>query len=493
MQNQIVNRIATSILEIAPTNLFSQLKIKKLLHTTYVNILTKACEKHPSLDESTNAMLANNTFEIDGKYLLSYIHSDGTGTRPEGAHWDPIVSKLKAAWKPDKTIVHPAGASSSPQAASGAGASGSASGASSSKSSKSSKSKPPKTKPSKKAKGKTPQGGSGPIEKVSAEDEALLDRAIAEKKQGITHNRKDVLDFLSDEPICLIPKDEDGNPLYPLPPRSHTQSWRPINGILSGLKKGSVEQTILAHAWMYSHYEKPKQFDIFKEFIPEDATDKDGNPYDEAGGPFLADRRSYCPHPDNLGEHTEVVVYGEMQSSKSPETAAQAHTCAFFEGLLPCIFVRARGGAEVGSVDMKGAVEAYNADFKEAIGEILPHYGFSPEIDYDKWAARRDKLAVRCTSPNPPPTSRSSLQTFTLYLPFPNVIRFSLNPKLTSKQQTLSFNTLGELDGGNQGQQASHLSHLAVPRPPAHLSAFPSRSSSPARMWISSRSFTPRR
>ena len=116
---------------------------------------------------------------------------------------------------------------------------------------------------------------------------------------------------------------------------------------------------------------------------------------------------------DNPGEHTEVVLYGETQKTKSSETAAQAHTYLFVEGLLPCIFVRLRGGKEVGSVDMKGAVEDYNADFKKAIGDILPHYGFSPDLDRKEWAKRRDELAVRCTSPysHVPPLPQPSTLT----------------------------------------------------------------------------------
>jgi len=419
-QNQSQSRVhnlATSILEQPnPSKVFSRYELESTLHATYTAIFAEESKKHPTFDKSILAILADQAFDIYGELLMKHIMSAGTSPPPEGAHWHPIVSKLKALWKPDKTIAHPAGASSSSQTASGAsgagasdagasGASGSfgASGAASSASSS-------KLKAPKKAKqDETPQGGGGPIEKVSSDDDwfhdydsddtdtlgGIWDDAISEDEQEITHNRKNVLDYLSDEELWKIPKDKDGNPLYPPPPRSHTQSWRRINSILSGITKGSFEELILAHVWMHLHYVKQKQSDIFEESIPKDAKDKDGNPYDEAGGPFLSDRRGYRSHPDNPEEHAEILMYGLMQISKSPETAAQAHTCLFVEGLLPCIFVRVRGGAEVGSVDMKGAVEDYNAVLKKAIGDILPHYGYSPDSDKKKWAQKRDELAVR--------------------------------------------------------------------------------------------------
>tara|TARA_B110000858_G_scaffold196561_1_gene255663 strand:- start:826 stop:4731 length:3906 start_codon:yes stop_codon:yes gene_type:complete len=454
MQNEIVDQITTSIFKkLLPKGDFSKTDVQTLLYTTYTDIFNKELDKNPSFHESIIAILANKDFEMAGKHLLLYTDSDGTITPPEGAHWDPIVSKLKALWGSDKKTVHAAVASSS---TSSPGASMSSPGASSAASCGASSAAKPKRKDKAPSKGKgrveaKPSKGKCYIETLSSEDEDLVDQAIAENesnRNNRNHNVKNVSDYLSDEPIWKLPKDVNGNPLFPEPPESHTQAWRKLDGTLSGFKKGSKEQTILAHAWMYLHYVVPKQYGVFKERIP--ATSENGEPLepaDEVGGPYLVDRKTYFPHPDDPTQHTEVIIYGEMQMSKSPETAAQAHTCLFLQGILPCIFVRVRGGAEVGSADMKGAVEAYNDDVKTAVGKILPHYGF--EKNSTEWAKERDELAVRQKKPS----ALTTIESPTAHIPPHTVSRFSLVPRLTSRGQTLSFNSLGELEGGNQGQQ----------------------------------------
>ena len=94
MQNQIFDSLATSILEVAPTNLFSRIELENLLRTAHSRTLVEESKKHPSIDKSLVAMLANRDFDGNGKILVNYIIIGRKGIRPEGVHWDPIVFKL---------------------------------------------------------------------------------------------------------------------------------------------------------------------------------------------------------------------------------------------------------------------------------------------------------------------------------------------------------------------------------------------------------------
>ena len=68
-------------------------------------------------------------------------------------------------------------------------------------------------------------------------------------------------------------------------------------------------------------------------------------------------RETHRAAPADPLKHTEVIVDGEMQKAKSPETADQAWTYTFIEGVASIIYVRVRGGGEVGSRDMKSAID----------------------------------------------------------------------------------------------------------------------------------------
>ena len=183
---------------------------------------------------------------------------------------------------------------------------------------------------------------------------------------------RDVEQFRSAEPVWALPKASDGTPLYPQPPPSHTQSHRRLNGVLSGMRKGSQEQTIAAHVYMHMHYGVHKQSTIFSETIPAEGGE-------HAGGPFPVARETHRAAPADPLKHTEVIVDGEMQKAKSPETADQAWTYTFIEGVASIIYVRVRGGGEVGSRDMKSAIDGdagINGEVKRALAAVLPHYGY---------------------------------------------------------------------------------------------------------------------
>ena len=183
---------------------------------------------------------------------------------------------------------------------------------------------------------------------------------------------RDVEQFRSAEPVWALPKASDGTPLYPQPPLSHTQSHRRLNGVLSGMRKGSQEQTIAAHVYMHMHYGVHKQSTIFSETIPAEGGE-------HAGGPFPVARETHRAAPADPLKHTEVIVDGEMQKAKSPETADQAWTYTFIEGVACIIYVRVRGGGEVGSRDMKSAIDGdagINGEVKRALAAVLPHYGY---------------------------------------------------------------------------------------------------------------------
>ena len=132
-----------------------------------------------------------------------------------------------------------------------------------------------------------------------------------------------------------------------------------------------MHRTIDTMCCMYMHYGVHKQSTIFSETIPAEGGE-------HAGGPFPVAREAHRPAPADPLKHTEVIVDGEMQKAKSPETADQAWTFTFIEGVAAIIYVRVRGGGEVGSRDMKSAIDSdagLNGEVKRALVAVLPHYG----------------------------------------------------------------------------------------------------------------------
>jgi hypothetical protein len=175
----------------------------------------------------------------------------------------------------------------------------------------------------------------------------------------------EVSEYTTDEPLYLVAKRFGTNaPLWngPPPDAELTRLHRPMCTILSGLHKEHDKQLvqIISRVFVLMLTVVPKHDPkMWRKKIP--------NGY--GGGPFFTASRTFVEKPNEVGAHSCVIVDGPCQTSKSPEAAAEAYSQFHLEGLLPIIFIRNRGGREVGSTDMKNAVVEMGEYVKK---KILP-------------------------------------------------------------------------------------------------------------------------
>jgi hypothetical protein len=179
------------------------------------------------------------------------------------------------------------------------------------------------------------------------------------------------------------------------PAKELNQLHRPMICNMSYWKGDELRTCIMARIFMIIATEIPKQKAVFG---------SDQIPQEHGGGPWYAAARS-CFEPTRLVvgsevRHTEVVVKGLTQLSKTPETICQAFFCFFAEGVLPFIMVRNRGGANVGKDDMYDAVLQMNLDISVIFDEITKSALYSHHPEFDRIKDTDFHLTPRCTSGN---------------------------------------------------------------------------------------------
>ena len=159
------------------------------------------------------------------------------------------------------------------------------------------------------------------------------------------------------------------------PSKDLNQLHRPMIGNMSYFEGDGLKMAIMARILMTLMTVEPKQKKVFG---PAQI------PKEHGGGPFYAAARACVKpadvRPDAKLRHKEVIIKGLTQLSKTPETICQAFVCFFAEGVLPSIMVRNRGGANVGTADMRDAVLEMNADIKRIFNEIAHLYSHRQEF-----------------------------------------------------------------------------------------------------------------
>jgi len=178
---------------------------------------------------------------------------------------------------------------------------------------------------------------------------------------------------------------------FPEPDAKLNQLHRPMIANMSYFEADGLKTAVMARILMTLMTKEPKQQAVFGSHqIPEQ----------HGGGPFFAAARA-CVQPavvlpSSTLRHKEVIIKGLTQLSKTPETICQAFVCFFAEGVLPNIMVRNRGGANVGTADMRDAVLEMNKDITRIYEDIQHLYRHHPEWKGVK--ATDFHLTPRCTS-----------------------------------------------------------------------------------------------
>ena len=179
------------------------------------------------------------------------------------------------------------------------------------------------------------------------------------------------------------------------PSKELNQLHRPMICNMSYWKGDELRTCIMARIIMILSTKLPKQEGVFgREQIPTE----------HGGGPWLAAARA-CFEPTRLVvggdlKHTEVVIKGLTQLTKTPETICQAFLCFFAQGVLPIIMVRNRGGANVGTTDMCDGVHEMNRVISGIFENISSLY--SDHCEFAGIKKTDFHLKPRCTSGKAP-------------------------------------------------------------------------------------------
>ena len=144
-----------------------------------------------------------------------------------------------------------------------------------------------------------------------------------------------------------------GDTLFSGAPAGHKFSHLRIDHTLSGFSAGSEEEKAIKLIYRQLMYtskrgpckEIPASHNGLAEFYR---------------GPFFSGREHDHEPPATTGAHSEVLVYGATQLSKTPEACSTAWLAFFCDGSLPIIGVRNKGGANQGSADMKKGINSFN-------------------------------------------------------------------------------------------------------------------------------------
>jgi len=98
--------------------------------------------------------------------------------------------------------------------------------------------------------------------------------------------------------------------------------------------------------------------------------------------------------PTRAASHSEVLIFGSTQLSKTPEAAASAWCAFFIDGCLPIMCVRNKGGANTGSSDMASGVEKLNKRVQELFVHEVRHQNIKlPETDSSKFRLQPRKTS----------------------------------------------------------------------------------------------------
>ena len=179
-----------------------------------------------------------------------------------------------------------------------------------------------------------------------------------------------------------------GDTLFSGAPVGHKFSHLRIDHTLSGFSAGSEEEKALQLIYwqlMYTSKQLP-----CKE-IPADFS---GGAAPRMRGPFFSGREHDHEPPATTGAHSEVLVFGVTQLSKTPEACSTAFLAFFYDGCLPIIGVRNKGGANQGSADMKKGMHSFNKIVEQIFRCGVRRGNIQlPESDYVKF-----QLHPRCAS-----------------------------------------------------------------------------------------------
>ena len=177
---------------------------------------------------------------------------------------------------------------------------------------------------------------------------------------------------LSDVPTFKA-RGQLGAEVYEHAPVSHHFSHLRVDHTLSGFRRSSAEETAVRLIYRHLMYES-KPDPPCKE-IPTSAAQPGTR------GPFFTVREHNHKPPADPSAHTEVLIYGSTQLSKTPEACVTAWCAYFVDGCLPIIGVRNKGGANSGSTDMRDG--------------IMKEGGLNERIEnMFKWEVRQRNLAL---------------------------------------------------------------------------------------------------
>ena len=146
-------------------------------------------------------------------------------------------------------------------------------------------------------------------------------------------------------------------PVCPGKPASDKFSQLHIDHHLSGFACGSEEEKairFLYHDFMYTSKPVP-----CKE-IPDPPDHPDPPTIKGLGGPFYKAREFDLAPPAEPKAHTEVLIFGSTQLSKTPEACITCWAAFFIDGCQPVLCVRNKGGAISGSADMRDGIWGVN-------------------------------------------------------------------------------------------------------------------------------------
>lgn len=155
-------------------------------------------------------------------------------------------------------------------------------------------------------------------------------------------------------------------------PASHKFSQLHIDHHLSGFGCGSEEEKAIRYLYqnlMYTSKPNPPCKEIPTGPEPEGLR-----------GPYFKLREFDLAQPAEKTAHTEVLIFGSTQLSKTPEACTTCWGAFFVDGCLPVLCVRNKGGAISGSADMRDGIFGLNKRIEQVFraevqrGNIVLHH-----------------------------------------------------------------------------------------------------------------------
>jgi hypothetical protein len=160
-------------------------------------------------------------------------------------------------------------------------------------------------------------------------------------------------------------------------PASDKFSQLQIDHHLSGFGCGSEEEKAIRY--LYQHLMYTSKPDPPCKEIP-------GPEQEGLRGPFFKVREFDLAPPAEPTAHTEVLIFGSTQLSKTPEACTTCWAAFFVDGCLPVLCVRNKGGAISGSADMRDGIIGLNKRIQQVFrAEVQRGHINLPETDYVKF------------------------------------------------------------------------------------------------------------